>query len=91
MPCLHWKQLLSLFWNHFIPKTTEVIKRKESIIMKIVIAIDSFKGSLTSIDAGNTIKSSILKIKPEAEIIVKPLADGGEGRRQDGGACFRKI
>lgn len=47
--------------------------------MKIVIAIDSFKGSLTSIDAGNTIKSSILKIKPEAEIIVKPLADGGEG------------
>lgn len=47
--------------------------------MKIVIAIDSFKGSLTSIDAGNTIKSSILKIKPDADIVVKPLADGGEG------------
>lgn len=47
--------------------------------MKIVIAIDAFKGSLTSIDAGNTIKSAILKVKPDADVIVKPMADGGEG------------
>lgn len=47
-------------------------------IMKIVIAIDSLKGSLTSIEAGNAIKKGILNAV-DAEVIVKPLADGGEG------------
>lgn len=47
--------------------------------MKIVIAIDSLKGSLTSMEAGNAIKEGVLKVLPETEIIVKPLADGGEG------------
>ena len=47
--------------------------------MKVVIAIDSFKGSLSSIEAGMAAKNGILKAKPEAEVIVKPLADGGEG------------
>lgn len=47
--------------------------------MKVVVAIDSLKGSLSSIEAGNTIKSAILSIKPDASVIVKPLADGGEG------------
>ncbi len=47
--------------------------------MKIVIAIDSFKGSLSSLEAGNTIKQGILKVTKEAEVIVRPLADGGEG------------
>lgn len=46
--------------------------------MKVVIAIDSFKGSLTSLEAGRAIKSGILKAV-DAEVIVKPLADGGEG------------
>ena len=47
--------------------------------MKVVIAIDSLKGSLSSIEAGMAAKEGILKAKPEAEVIVKPLADGGEG------------
>lgn len=47
--------------------------------MKIVIAIDSLKGSLTSMEAGNAIKEGILNVLPETEIVVKPLADGGEG------------
>lgn len=47
--------------------------------MKVVVAIDSFKGSLSSMEAGAAIKSAIHKVKPEAQIIVKPLADGGEG------------
>ena len=46
--------------------------------MKVVIAIDSFKGSLSSIEAGMAIKEGILKAC-DAEIVVKPLADGGEG------------
>lgn len=47
--------------------------------MKIVIAMDSFKGSMTSMEAGNAAAESIRRVHPDAEIVVKPLADGGEG------------
>ncbi|MDA3732139.1 glycerate kinase [Niameybacter massiliensis] len=50
--------------------------------MKIVVAIDSLKGSLTSIEAGNAIKQGILNIDHTAQVIIKPLADGGEGTAQ---------
>lgn len=47
--------------------------------MKVVIAIDSLKGSMTSMEAGRAIKEGILNVLPDTEVIVKPLADGGEG------------
>lgn len=47
--------------------------------MKIVIAIDSLKGSLTSMEAANAIKKGIENSKLNADIEIKPLADGGEG------------
>jgi len=47
--------------------------------MKVVISIDSFKGSMTSMEAGYAVRDGILKANKEAQIIVKPLADGGEG------------
>ena len=47
--------------------------------MKIVTAIDSFKGSMTSIEAGNAFSDGFHRVFPDAEIIVRPLADGGEG------------
>lgn len=47
--------------------------------MKILIAMDSFKGCLTSIDAGNAVREGILKVDPHANISLCPLADGGEG------------
>ena len=47
--------------------------------MKIVIAIDSFKGSLSSMQAGNAAKEGALRVFGDAEVIVSPLADGGEG------------
>ena len=47
--------------------------------MKIVIAIDSMKGSLTSIEAGEAAAAGIRRVNPQAEILVRPLADGGEG------------
>ncbi|NQV17942.1 MAG: glycerate kinase [Armatimonadetes bacterium] len=50
--------------------------------MKIVIAPDSFKGSLTSQEAADTIAKSFLKIFPQAEIEKIPLSDGGEGTTQ---------
>lgn len=47
--------------------------------MKVVIAIDSFKGSLSSMEAAAVIKSAIHKVKSTADVVIKPLADGGEG------------
>ena len=47
--------------------------------MKIVIAMDSFKGSLSSLAAGTAVCSGILRVYPDAKIQVLPLADGGEG------------
>ena len=47
--------------------------------MKILISIDSLKGSLSSIEAGNAIKKGILKVKEDAQVKILPLADGGEG------------
>ncbi|MDF7638176.1 glycerate kinase [Lactobacillus sp. ESL0791] len=47
--------------------------------MKIVIAPDSFKGSLTAAEAAQAIKSGMEKILPHAEYTLVPMADGGEG------------
>ena len=47
--------------------------------MKVTIAIDSLKGSLSSLEAGHAIETGIKKVYPDAEIHVRPLADGGEG------------
>ena len=47
--------------------------------MKVVVAIDSLKGSLSSLEAGEAIKRGVLKAIPDAQVCVRPLADGGEG------------
>ncbi len=47
--------------------------------MRVVVAIDSFKGSLSSLQAGNAVKDAVLKLDKDAEVLVRSLADGGEG------------
>lgn len=47
--------------------------------MNIIIAIDSFKGSLTSLEAGTAARAGILSALPNATVKIFPLADGGEG------------
>lgn len=47
--------------------------------MKIIVAIDSLKGSLTSLEAGGAAREGILKVAPTADVKIFPLADGGEG------------
>lgn len=46
---------------------------------KAVIAIDSFKGCLSSAEAGKAAAEGIRSIYPECEILCLPIADGGEG------------
>ena len=47
--------------------------------MKTVIAMDSFKGSISSLEAGNAVSVGIRRVFSDADIIIKPVADGGEG------------
>ena len=47
--------------------------------MKFVLAMDSFKESMTSIEACSIMEKAIKKIKKDAEVIKVPMADGGEG------------
>lgn len=47
--------------------------------MKIVIAPDSFKGSLTAVEISDAIEQGIREIFPDAKVIKIPMADGGDG------------
>lgn len=47
--------------------------------MKIVAALDSFKGSLSSLELADAVEKGIRKVFPDAEVIKVPVADGGEG------------
>lgn len=47
--------------------------------MKVIIAIDSFKGCLTSKEANGAAAEGIRSVFPEAEVVEVPVSDGGEG------------
>ena len=47
--------------------------------MTIILAPDSFKESLSAVDAAKAMKTGILQVAPHAETITLPVADGGEG------------
>jgi glycerate kinase len=47
--------------------------------MKIIIAPDSFKGSLTAHEAALAIEQGVLQLLPDAHIVKHPVSDGGEG------------
>ncbi len=47
--------------------------------MKIIIAPDSFKGSLTAVQVADQVAKAALRHFPDAELVLLPVADGGEG------------
>ena len=47
--------------------------------IRVVAALDSFKGSLTSAEAGAAVRAGVLSVDPAATVVVVPVADGGEG------------
>ena len=51
-------------------------------VMKIVVAPDSFKGSVSALEAANAIEEGLRRVFPDATIEKIPMADGGEGTMQ---------
>lgn len=47
--------------------------------MRVLIASDSFKGSLSSLKVGEAVSEGVKRVLPDAEIKIIPIADGGEG------------
>jgi glycerate kinase len=47
--------------------------------MRIVVAPNAFKGSLSALEAAEAIRDGILAVMPDAEIVLVPIADGGDG------------
>lgn len=47
--------------------------------MRVLIAMDSMKGSIDSVSGGNAVAEGVKRVFPDAECTVLPLADGGEG------------
>lgn len=48
-------------------------------MQKVVVAIDSFKGSLSTFEAGEAIAEAVKDVYKDAKAIISPIADGGEG------------
>ena len=47
--------------------------------MKIILAIDSFKGCLTSKEANQAAAEGVRRVRPDTEVVQIPVSDGGEG------------
>ena len=47
--------------------------------LTVVVAPDSFKGSLTSVQVAEALRAGWLRARPNDDVLVAPLADGGEG------------
>ncbi|MDY5016461.1 MAG: glycerate kinase [Eubacteriales bacterium] len=46
---------------------------------RFTVAMDSYKGSLSSVEAGSAVRRGILRVLPDAKVVCIPIADGGEG------------
>ena len=71
----HIAKAFTIYLKNDIIKLTNLRRGK----MRVVIAIDSFKGSLSSPEAGRAAAEGILRVFPDAETVIRPVADGGEG------------
>lgn len=47
--------------------------------IRVIVAPDSFKGSLSSVEAAEAIRSGVFRAAPDAHVTIVPMADGGEG------------
>ena len=58
---------------------------------RVLLAIDSFKGSVSSLQAESAVAGGVLRVWPDAQVSALPLADGGEGTLDAVAACGGEI
>ncbi|MGA9345206.1 MAG: glycerate kinase, partial [Nocardioidaceae bacterium] len=47
--------------------------------MRVVIAPDKFKGSLTAAEVAAAVADGLTRVRPDVEVVTRPVADGGDG------------
>src|SRR5688500_20237593 len=47
--------------------------------MRVVVAPDKFKGSLTAAEVADAVASGLLAVAPDTDVVRVPIADGGDG------------
>jgi glycerate kinase len=52
---------------------------RKQAMMRVVFAPDSFKGTITAAEAAQVLADAWLEVDPTAEVVLRPMADGGEG------------
>ena len=65
------------YWGIVLLKSNDKVWKQK--VMRIVVATDSYKGCLSSVQAGTAMAEGILKVVPHAEVDVLNVSDGGEG------------
>jgi glycerate 2-kinase len=74
---------------------TSLVYNSDTRTMKIVIAPQSFKGSIFALEAARAIERGVLAAEPDAETVLVPVADGGDGTLEalvnTTGQTFRSI
>lgn len=63
----------------FINNAILFLEKETENRMNIVVAIDSFKGSLSTYESGEAVREAATRVFPEVDVTLSPLADGGEG------------
>ena len=58
---------------------------------RVLLAIDSFKGSVSSAQAESAVAEGVRRVWPDAEVSALPLADGGEGTLDAVAACGGEV
>ena len=58
---------------------------------RVLLAIDSFKGSVSSAQAESAVAEGVRRVWPDAQVSTLPLADGGEGTLDAVAACGSEI
>lgn len=58
---------------------------------RVLLAIDSFKGSVSSSQAESAVAEGVRRVWPDAEVSTLPLADGGEGTLDAVAACGGEV
>ncbi len=77
--CLSLPDLQKLFVDGIYPSVQIYTLSNELLEMRIVVAMDSFKGSLTAAEACEAVASGLDRALPDAEVVLRPMGDGGEG------------
>ncbi len=77
--CLSFPDLQKLFVDGIYSRVQIHTLSNGLLEMRIVVAMDSFKGSLTAAEACEAVAGGLERALPDAEVVLRPMADGGEG------------